>query len=57
MAAILGDVELVFGTVSGMVGDVAGLITGEPLLLLTCVAVPLCGIGVGMLKRLLSARA
>ena len=29
-------------------------ISGNPLLLLACVGVPLCGIGVAMLKRLFS---
>ena len=32
-------------------------IAAQPILLLACVGIPLCGLGVGMFKRLLSARA
>lgn len=39
------------------VGSVGDTIAGQPILLLVCVGVPLCGFGVGMFKRLLSARA
>lgn len=39
------------------VGTVASTIAGEPILLLACVGIPLCGLGVGLFKRLLSARA
>lgn len=46
----------VFTSAIGWVGDVAEQIVGNPMLLLFCVAVPLCGIGVGMFKRLLSSR-
>ena len=56
MADILSSIGTVFTTVIGWVGTVASEISGEPILLLACVGVPLCGIGVGMFKRLLSAR-
>lgn len=56
MEAILESVTQVFTVAIGMVGDVAETITGQPILLLACVGVPLCGIGIGMIKRLLSAR-
>ena len=56
MAALLTAVTDVFTAVVGYVSTVATTITGTPVLLLFCVAVPLCGIGVGMFKRLLSAR-
>lgn len=68
MADILKAVGDVFASAIGMVGDVAGVIAGtstnaegvvtfdNPILLLFCVAIPLCGIGVGMFKRLLSSR-
>lgn len=55
MADILSAVGSVFTSTIGMVGDVASTVAGQPILLLACVAVPLCGIGVGMFKRLLSA--
>ena len=44
-------------TVIGWVGTVAETIAAQPILLLACVGIPLCGLGVGMFKRLLSARA
>lgn len=39
------------------VGTTASTIAAQPILLLACVGIPLCGLGVGMFKRLLSARA
>lgn len=41
----------------GWIGEVAKTVASEPILLIACVAIPLCGLGVGMFKRLLSARA
>ena len=38
-------------------GKVGETIASEPILLIACVAIPRCGLGVGMFKRLLSARA
>lgn len=55
MSDILSAVGSVFTSAIGMVGEVASTVAGQPILLLACVAVPLCGIGVGMFKRLLSA--
>ncbi len=57
VATLLTSVGSVFTKVIGWVGDVAATIAGEPILLLACVGIPLCGLGVGMFKRLLSARA
>lgn len=57
VATLLTSVGSVFTKVIGWVGDVASTIAGEPILLLACVGIPLCGLGVGMFKRLLSARA
>ena len=57
VATLLASVGSVFTKVIGWVGDVAATIAGEPILLLACVGIPLCGLGVGMFKRLLSARA
>ena len=56
MEAILTDVGTVFTPAVGWVGEVATTIAGEPVLMLFCVAVPLVGLGVGLFKRLLSAR-
>ncbi len=56
MADILTAVGSVFTSAIGWVGTVASTIAGQPILLLCCVGIPLCGIGVGMFKRLLSAR-
>ena len=56
MDALISSVGTVFTAAIGWVGTVASTIAGSPILLLACVGVPLCGIGVGMFKRLLSAR-
>ena len=56
IANLLTNVGSVFTEAIGWVGDVASTIAGQPILLLACVGVPLCGIGIGMFKRLLSSR-
>ena len=57
MADLLSAVGSVFTSAIGWVGTTASTIAGSPILLLSCVGVPLCGLGVGLFKRLLSARA
>lgn len=57
MEALITAVSTVFTAAIGWVGNVASTIAGQPILLLTCVGIPLCGLGVGMFKRLLSAKA
>ena len=57
MTEMITAITTVFTAAIGWVGDVAGTIAGEPILLLSCVGIPLCGLGVGMFKRLLSAKA
>lgn len=57
MATLIAAVGDVFTAAIGWVGTVAATIADEPILLLACVGIPLCGLGVGMFKRLLSARA
>ncbi len=57
MADLISAVSTVFTSAIGWVGEVASTIAGQPILLLACVGIPLCGLGVGMFKRLLSARA
>ncbi len=56
IGTLLSSVGSVFTSVLGWVGDVAGAIVNQPVLLLFCVAVPLCGLGVGMFARLLRSR-
>ena len=53
---LLSDVGKVFTAAFGWVAKVGDTIVGNPLLLLFAVGVPLCGLGVGMFKRLLSTR-
>ena len=57
VATLLTSIGSVFTAVIGWVGDVASTIAGQPILLLACVGIPLCGLGVGLFKRLLRARA
>ena len=57
MAELISAVSSVFTAAIGWVGTVASTIADQPILLLCCVGIPLCGLGVGMFKRLLSARA
>ena len=57
MAEIISAITSVFTSAIGWVGTVASTIADQPILLLACVAVPMCGLGVGMFKRLLSAKA
>ena len=56
MTNLLTAAGEVFTSAIGWVGTVATTITEQPVLLLFCVAVPLCGIGVGMFGRLLHSR-
>lgn len=57
MTELIAAISSVFTAAIGWVGTVASTIAGQPILLISCVAIPLCGLGVGMFKRLLSARA
>lgn len=57
IATLMESVGTVFTTAISWVGDVAEVIAGQPILLMTCVGIPLCGLGIGMFKRLLSAKA
>lgn len=56
VATLLTSVGDVFTAVLGWAGKVGTAIVGDPVLLLYCIAVPLCGIGVGMFARLLHSR-
>lgn len=57
MTELIASVTSVFTAAIGWVGTTASTIAAQPILLLACVGVPLCGLGVGLFKRLLSARA
>ena len=57
MTELIASITSVFTAAIGWVGTTATTIAGQPILLLSCVGVPLCGLGVGLFKRLLSARA
>lgn len=57
MAEIISAISSVFTAAIGWVGTTASTIAGQPILLLAVVGVPLVGLGVGLFKRLLSARA
>ena len=57
MTDIISAITSIFTAAIGWVGTVASTIAGQPILLLACVGVPLCGLGVGLFKRLLSVRA
>lgn len=57
VSTFVGDIGTVFTASIGWVGTVASTIAGQPILLIACVAIPLCGLGVGMFRRLLSAKA
>ena len=57
VATLLSSIDEVFTAAIGWVGTVASTIAGQPILLIACVAIPLCGLGVGLFKRLLSAKA
>ena len=57
MTEMITAVGEVFTAAIGWVGDVAATIVDEPILLLATVGIPLCGLGVGMFKRLLSSKA
>lgn len=57
MADLISAITSVFSAAIGWVGTVGTTVAGNDILLLSCVGIPLCGLGVGMFKRLLSARA
>ena len=55
MADLLVNVGQIFTSAVGMVGTVATTITENPILLIFCI-LPICGIGVGLFRRLLSVQ-
>lgn len=57
VASLLTSIGSVFTSAVSWVGTVASTIADEPILLLACVGIPMCGLGVGLFKRLLRAKA
>lgn len=57
IGSLMTSVGEVFTAAIGWVAEVGATIAEQPILLLAVVAVPLCGLAVGLFKRLLSARA
>lgn len=55
VASLIGNVGEIFSAALGWVADVASTITGNPLLLIFCI-LPICGIGIGMFRRLLNVQ-
>lgn len=56
ITTLMGAAGDVFEAAIGCITNVGTAIAGSPILLLGCVGVPLCGISIGMFKRLLSSR-
>ena len=56
ISTLLGHVGTVFTQCVTWVGSVATAITGNVVLELFCIAIPLVGLGVVMFKRLLRTR-
>lgn len=56
LSTLLSSIGTVFTQVMSWAGTVGTTITETPLLLLACVGIPLCGIGVGMFGRLIHSR-
>ena len=57
MSSLLTDIGSVVTAAIGWVEDFAESIAGNDLLILAVVAVPLVGLGVGLLRRLISLNA
>ena len=57
MSALISSVSTFVTAAIGWVGDWATAITSSDLLVLSCVAVPLAGFGIGALARLMRRKA
>ena len=53
MSAILTDIGTFFTQSVAWLGDVLDVVTGNPVLLILCVAMPVIGFSVGLLNRLI----
>lgn len=52
MAGVLSNIALFFTQATTWLGDILDIITENPLLLIMCIAMPVCGFAVGLLGRL-----
>lgn len=57
MAAILSTVTSVVSSAISWAGSYLTFVTGNDVMLLFCIALPLVGLGIGVIKRLVSIRA
>ena len=57
VTSIMADVATVAGQAVDLMADVADEITAHPITVIACIAVPLCGLGVGFLRRLIHVKA
>ena len=55
MTEILTSIGAVFTQAVDWMGELVTVITGNPVLIILCVAMPVIGFAVGLLKRLTSA--
>ena len=53
VSTLVQDVTTFVSSAIEWIGDFADTVTGNPLLVLACVAVPLSGFGIGALSRLI----
>lgn len=53
MSAILTDIGTFFTQSVAWLGDILDVVTGNPVLLILCVAMPVIGFSVGLLNRLI----
>lgn len=53
MSAILTDIGTFFTQSVTWLGDILDTVTGNPVLLILCVAMPVIGFSVGLLNRLI----
>lgn len=54
MANFLTEIGTFFTQVITWLGDVLDVVTQNPALLVLCIAMPVCGFAVGLLRRLMS---
>lgn len=54
MTSFLTDIGTFFTQAITWLGDVLDVVVSNPALLVLCVAMPVCGFAVGLLRRLMS---
>lgn len=57
MAAILASVTTLVTNAVSWAGSYLTFVTGNDVMLLFCIALPLVGLGIGVIRRLVSIRA